>query len=70
MHGFPLAWCCLGRRVEVVGGRAMHVAESAKFLGSIVHREGSDRPDVLARITSAKGAFGCLYGGASSHGGT
>jgi hypothetical protein len=46
--------------VDVGGGRTIHVAESAKYLGSLVHRNGSDRPDVLARIKSAKGAFGCL----------
>jgi hypothetical protein len=38
----------------------MHVTESAKYLGSLEHRDGSDRPGVLARIRSAKGAFGCL----------
>ena len=46
--------------VDVGRGRTVHVAESAKYLGSVVHRDGSDRPDVLARIKSAKGAFGCL----------
>ena len=46
--------------VDVGRGRTIHVAESAKYLGSIVHRDGSDRPDVLARIKSARGAFGCL----------
>jgi hypothetical protein len=38
----------------------MHVAESAKYLWSLVHCNGSDRPDVLARIKSAKSVFGCL----------
>jgi hypothetical protein len=47
--------------VDVCGGRTIHVAESAKYLGSLVHRDGSDRPDnVSARIKSNKGAFGCL----------
>jgi hypothetical protein len=45
----------------VGGGRTTHVAESAKYLGNLVHRDGSDRPDVLARIKSATGAFGCLW---------
>ena len=48
--------------VDVGGGRAIHVAESAKYLGSLAHRDGSDRPDVLARIKSLPrvrlGAYG------------
>jgi len=46
--------------VDVGGGSTIHVAESAKYLGSIVHRSGSDRPDVISRINSAKGAFAVL----------
>jgi hypothetical protein len=48
--------------VGVGGGSTIHVAESAKYLGSIVHRRpsGLDRPDVISRITSAKGAFAVL----------
>jgi hypothetical protein len=58
--------------VDVGGGRTTHVVESAKYLGSPVHRNGSDRPDVLARIASAELPRARLgaYGGASSHGGT
>jgi hypothetical protein len=49
------------RDVDVGGGRtSTHVAESAKYLGSLVHRGGPDRPDVLAHIRSAKDTFGCL----------
>jgi hypothetical protein len=49
-HGAGLSDVNAGR------GRTIHVAESAKYLGStgIAHRDGSDRPDVLARIKSAK----------------
>jgi hypothetical protein len=46
--------------VDVGGGSTIHAAESAKYLGSIVHRSGSDRPDVISRINSAKGAFAVL----------
>jgi hypothetical protein len=38
----------------------MHIEESAKYLGSIIHRNGTDTADVDARIRSAKGAFGAL----------
>jgi hypothetical protein len=52
-----------------LGGRAtMHIEESAKYLylGSIIHRDGTDTFDVDARIRSAKGAFGALLGSACS----
>ena len=38
----------------VSGGAAMHIEESAKYLGSIIHRDGTDTADVdvlLQRLT-------------------
>jgi hypothetical protein len=46
--------------VDLGSGATMHIEESAKYLGSIIHRDGTDTADVDARIRSAKGAFGAL----------
>ena len=43
-----------------MGRPCTYIKESAKFLGSIIHRDGTDTADVDARIRSAKGAFGAL----------
>jgi hypothetical protein len=54
-HGADLSDVDVGGR-----GSTIHVAESAKYLGSIVYHSGLDCPDAISRINSAKGAFAVL----------
>ena len=47
-------------RVSVGNGHSIPVVESAKYLGSILSRDGTDKADVEARIASASKVFGAL----------
>ena len=47
-------------RIEVGNGNTIPVVVQAKYLGSIIHRDGTDKADVDARINSASQVFGSL----------
>ena len=46
--------------VKLPGGGLIPIVEKAKYLGAMIHRDGSSKCDVEARINKAASAFGIL----------
>ena len=46
--------------VKLPGGGVIPIVEKAKYLGAMIHRDGSSKCDVEARINKAASAFGIL----------